>query len=105
METNNLHNLFKEQLETNSTTTEEMLGNLKNKNYYNGDPIQLGDKVLFGMLIESIEKAPEGSKLPDNISLRLVTLNEKHFELYEEAEMFSDLANSSTIPRIQLKKK
>ena len=46
-----IHEKFKRQLETNKVVTEESLLEMKNKTYYNGDEVKVGDKILFGMVI------------------------------------------------------
>jgi hypothetical protein len=66
---------FKQQLEDNKLVTEEMLEQIKNKTYHNGDEIKVGDKLLFGMTLHEDENK--------HLSVTLIALNENQIDLYE----------------------
>ena len=66
---------FKQQLEDNKLVTEEILEQMKNKTYYNGDEVKVGDKPLFGMTLHEDENK--------HLSLTLIALNENQIDLYE----------------------
>jgi len=75
--------LFKKQLNETQPLTEEVLYRLVGKTYYNGEGIQIGDVVLFAMLMDEIIKKED--EHPE-LSLRLITLNERHFDMFEYDE-------------------
>ena len=66
---------FLQQLEENKTVTEESLALSKNKTYHNGDEVKVGDKPLFGMMLEIDEE--------DNKQISMIMLNENQIDLYE----------------------
>ena len=83
---------FKAQLENNKIVTEESLLEMKNKTYHNGDEVKVGDKILFGMVIE--ENADGTS------DKHMIMLNENQIDLYEEHQR--QLA-STYLPVIKIK--
>ena len=88
--------LFEKQLNGTQPLTEEVLGKLQQKEYFNGDKKEVGDIVLHAMLMcDVVEKEGEISELP----LKLITLNERHFNLFEYDERY--VANE--IPTIKLR--
>jgi hypothetical protein len=71
--------LFKNQLNGTQPLTKNILSTLHRKEYFNGDEKQIGDVVLFAMLMgKIIEKEGEYPELP----IKLITLNERHFDLF-----------------------
>ena len=96
MEANNIKDLFKDQIEKTLPITEDVLEKLLNKNYFNDNPIKIGDKVFVAYLIEDIKKEPD--QIPE-IKLTIITLNESQFELYEPYHKYG----SSTPPSLKLK--
>jgi len=87
--------LFKEQLEKNKVVTDENISLIKDKNYYNGDKIQVGDKPLFAMIEEYIDKGDNMTEC----NVKLIKIKEEHFDLYEVDES----ARVSKVPTIKLK--
>lgn len=83
--------LFERQIKENKIVDEEMISRLINKNYYNGEPIEIGDKVLFALM----EKKDKNSK---EISYDLITLKREHFQFFEDDKKISE-----SIPCIKLK--
>lgn len=83
--------LFEKQIKENKIVDEEMISRLINKNYYNGEPIEIGDKILFALM----EKKDKNSK---EISYDLITLKREHFDFFEVDKKMSD-----SIPYIKLK--
>lgn len=89
-----MKNLFEKQMRENKKVTAEILSEMKNKKYFNGDVIKIGDVVLYAMLVgDIIEKDGEIPELP----LKLIQLNEQHFHLFEKEE------HQDEIPRLKLK--
>ena len=85
---------FKRQLEENKTVTEESIANYsKNKTYHNGDEMKVGDKPLFGMILDIDEN--------DNRSLTMVMLCEEQLYLYEPDERH--VIADTYLPIIKLK--
>jgi len=83
-----LNDAFKTQLiDEPNIVTIDSLEKLKNKKYYNGDEIRIGDKLLFGLLEEEVSL------------LRLISLTERQFDQYEVSKHDS-LVNSTSLPRI-----
>jgi hypothetical protein len=84
---------FAQQLQKNKTVTEESLVLSKNKTYHNGDEVKVGDKPLFGMMLEIDEE--------DNKQISLIMLNENQIDLYETDDRH---VNADTfVPIIKLK--
>jgi len=92
-----MEKLFEEQLNCGQPLTKDVLEKSENKTYFNGEKKQVGDIVLFAMLMgELIEKEGEYPEQP----LELITLNERHFDLFEYNKKHQTLH----IPIIILKK-
>lgn len=92
-----MKNLFKNQLKKTQPLTEDVFKILKEKKYFNGEEKQIGDVVLFAMLVgEIIENKSEYPELP----LKLITLNERHFDMFEYNERYQ----TNDLPGIKLKK-
>ena len=89
-----MEKLFEKQMKKSKKVTAEILSEVKNKKYFNGDEIKIGDVVLYAMLVgDVIENDGEIPKLP----LKLIQLNEQHFHLFEKEEQQDE------IPRLRLK--
>ena len=88
-----MKHLFEEQLKNNKVATEETLSSMKNKTYYNGEPILVGDKPLFAMTREF-----KGDNMTD-CYIKLIMLKEEHFDLFIE----DDRAKDSRVPSVKLK--
>lgn len=94
-----MNNIFEYQRTTNKVITEEDLGLLQNKNYTNGDPIKVGDQVLYVFLEGEPYDDPE---LPNGqlVPLELVTLNIDQIDQYE----FKKGTEHLQLPVLKLKK-
>lgn len=78
-----MKNLFSKQLEGNPPVNQDIFDELNDSKYFNGDDIEIGDVVLFGMLIgDVIDKEGEIPHMP----IELIKLNERHFYLFEPSE-------------------
>lgn len=89
--------LFEKQLSENLPLTKEILEQLKNKTYFNGENIQVGDVVLHALLKGNETTFKNGSvELP----LTVVLLNEKHFDMFTYEERYENCQP----PVISLKK-
>ena len=84
---------FNAQLENNKNVTEESLTLMTNKTYYNGDEVKVGDKPLFGAMLEIDEQ--------DNKQISLIMLCEDQIDLYETDDR--DTRDVAHIPMIKLK--
>lgn len=74
-----MKNLFEKQLKGNTVMTEQTIGQMSTGKYYNDEPYQIGEVVLFAMLVgEVIEKQNDIPEMP----IRLITLNERHFPAF-----------------------
>ena len=89
--------LFEKQLSGTQPLTEDVLEKLKVKTYFNDEEKQVGEVVLMAMLMgEVIKKEGEYPEL----LLKLITLNERHFDLFEYDERFN---RGNDLPTIKLK--
>lgn len=69
-----MREIFKKQIEENKIVDNEILSKMEYKFYENGNPIQLGDKILFALL--------ETDKTEKEITYKLIPLTEDHFNLF-----------------------
>jgi hypothetical protein len=69
-----MRELFKNQIEENKIVDEEMLSKMKYKFYENGEPIKVGDKILFSFL--------ETDKTEKQITYKLIALTEEQFDFF-----------------------
>jgi hypothetical protein len=81
--------IFEHQKKEKKIVTDELLSLMINKNYHNGEPIKIGDNILFALL--------ETKNKNKDISYDLITLKETHLELYEVVE------GTKVIPILKLK--
>jgi hypothetical protein len=87
--------LFEKQLNGTQPLTEDVLEKLQVKTYFNGEEKQIGEVVLMAMLIGDVIE----SEFPE-LPLKLITLNERHFNLFEYDERFN---RGNELPTIKLK--
>jgi len=91
-----MEKLFEKQLKESKPLDENIIKKLKIKTYFNNDEKQIGDVILYAMLMGNvIEKEGAIPELP----LSLITLNEKHFDLFEYEQHYQN----SEIPVIKFK--
>ena len=69
-----MRELFKNQIEENKIVDEEMLSKMEYKFYENGEPIKVGDKILFSLL--------ETDKTEREITYKLIALTEEQFDFF-----------------------
>lgn len=115
-----LRRAFSEQINNTKPLTAETVNNVKS-NYFNGERHQIGDIVLYAMLVPSKKELMETSE-PDpeyididsitldfdrkstsecpKIVITLITLNERHFSMFELADFMGGNI-SQKIPTIQ----
>ena len=89
--------LFEKQLSENLPLTKEILEQLKNKTYLNGENIQVGDIVLHALLKGNETTLKNGSVV---LPLTVVLLNERHFDMFTYEERYENCQP----PVISLKK-
>jgi len=87
--------LFEKQLNGTQPLTEDVLEKLKVKTYFNGEEKQIGGVVLMAMLMGDVIYG----EIPE-LPLKLITLNERHFNLFEYDERFN---RRNGLPTIKLK--
>ena len=89
--------LFEKQLSGNLPLTKETLEQRKNKTYFNGENIEVGDVVLTAFLKGNEVTFKNGSvELP----VTIIFLNERHFDMFTYEERYEN----SQPPVISLKK-
>lgn len=88
--------LFKTQLEKSKPITKEDILKLNNKNYYNGDEINVGDSILLALLVG--EPNYENNELP----MKPIMLKEEHFNYFYYEERMNK-RRTDGIPMIKLK--
>jgi len=89
--------LFKKQIDENILISEDVLKKIQNKNYYNNEPIKIGDCVLYGIL--------QGEMIDDVVDIKIITLNESQFDLYEDYGIVNNIDKYNYLPVIKLKNK
>ena len=102
---------YYDQKENAKPITEEILAKLKIKNYSSGRPINVGDIVLYGLLVEDDDKPvelanyatftnlPEGAVNPPTTQLKLTLLT---FHIDELNKLYKSLDNPhGSLPRFQ----
>ena len=90
--------LFEKQLNRAQPLTEEILEKLQLKTYFNGEEKQIGDVVLFTMLMNGNN---EQNNNYTELKLNLITLNERHFDMFEYDERYI----GGPLPTVKLKTK
>lgn len=95
MKKNNMKEVFENQIKISQPLTKTVFDELKRKTYFNNDDILIGDVVLYAFT--------EGETEDTRLSLTLISLNERHFDLFEVSE-FNHNQNKE-IPIIKLKNK
>jgi hypothetical protein len=90
-----MRELFEKQLNGTQPLTEDILEKLQVKTYFNGEEKQISEVVLMAMLMGEVIEG-EYPELP----LKLITLNERHFNLFEYDERFN---RGNELPTIKLK--
>ena len=89
--------LFEKQLSGNLPLTKEILEQLKNKTYFNGENIEVGDVVLHALLKGNEVTFKNGSV---ELLVTVIFLNERHFDMFTYEERYEN----SQPPVISLKK-
>ena len=90
-----LYDVFKEHLNKQQPLTEYELKQLKNKAYFNGEPIKVGDVVLFALLIIDSGETEE-------LNMVIIILNESHFNLFECPNEYNFISRDG-LPVLKLK--
>lgn len=90
-----MYEKFKTQLEISEVVTEEILLRMTNKTYHNGDEVKIGDKTLYGLIVNRIDVG--------NIDVDMVMLNENHLDLYELDNTPYEVKFPQSLPLIKLK--
>jgi predicted neuraminidase len=81
--------IFEQQKKENKIVNDELLSLMTKKNYHNGEPIEIGDNILFALL--------QTSNNNKEVSYDLITIKEDHLNLYYVVE------GSNPIPVLKLK--
>jgi len=88
--------LFENQLYKLQPLTEDTLDKIQNKTYFNGEEKKVNDVVLTAILIDNIKLENGEYK---ELSLKFISLNERHFDLFESDDRYVD----NYLPTIKLK--
>lgn len=77
--------LFIEQINGNPTVTEEILEQLDNPEYYNGEEIEPGDVVLLAIAVDASPNILTGLDWVDipQIGMEIIKLNERHLDYFD----------------------
>jgi len=94
-----MKNFFEKQLKSNLPIKEEDFTKIKTKTYFNGEEIQIGDIVLFAVMLDEPVKTDVDDVFETRIEL--IKLNERHFDLFTVDEKRS----VGCLPTIKLNKK
>ena len=86
---------FKKQIDSTKPITQKQLDDIFVKTYFNLDEIQVGDVVLYSLLLNTNQTQN------DRLQCTLIQLNEKHFDLFE---IYIN-SNDEHIPTIKLKQR
>lgn len=88
----NMKDLFKTQISGNAIVSEESLSKISHPFYEDGSPINIGDEILFALLLVS--------KKDDEITYKLIALKENQFDMF--VPLF-DNHKHENIPILKLK--
>lgn len=90
-----------ELIKNSKPIDQEFYNNLSNKNYTSGDPILIGDNVLYGILLKPIKNNSNG--IP-NIDVNIVKFKSSEIGSIYELDLRQDpfLKNSNKLPRLKL---
>ena len=89
--------IFENQIKKAISLDDDVLALLSNKTYFNCDEQKIGDKVLIALIDD------ENHQEENKIALKVITLKEEHFDLFERYDDYQYSDNS--LPRIKLKVK
>ena len=98
-----MREIFKKQLDETKPLTKDVLNELSEKTYFNGEEKKIGDIVLVAALFtgETFDKE-NGYPI---VNFKVITLNENHFNLFEyDKKLCDEECIEKYIPRIKLKK-
>ena len=87
----NLKEIFKTQIEKNGVVGKKMLSRLQTQTYENGDPIKIGDELLFALLRRSA------------FDVSLITLKIEHLKLYNYENVSTGNSIGYAIPLLKYK--
>lgn len=83
------------QLRDNKTLSYEFFSQLQDKTYFSGREKQIGDTILFGMLME------EDSN-DEDLHIRLITFHKEEIGvLYEEDSRFYTVNKTNKLPNLK----
>ena len=104
----NIIDCFKPQMEIPHVVTKEIYSQLKNKEYYNGRKVKIGDNMLYALMVENKEyKAIDYTQNPpiereepaQSIIMTLIVL---HPDNIKDFEPFKGYDNSKTADRLPI---
>ena len=110
----NIKECFQLQLDKPEVVTEEIFSKLKVKEYHNGRKVEIGDKMLYALLVDSKEyfpidytaTPPMSSKEPANsITMTLIVIHEDDMNDYEPFRGYDNSKRPDGIPVISKIKK
>jgi hypothetical protein len=86
-----LKDIFKTQIEKNGVVDKKMLSRLTTQTYENGEPIKIGDELLFALLRRSA------------FDVSLIALKIEHLKLYNYENVSSGNSIGYAIPLLKYK--
>lgn len=95
--------LFIEQINGNPPVTEEILEQLDNPEYYNGEEIEPGDVVLLAIAVDASPNILTGLDWVDipQIGMEVIKLNERHLDYFD---IIGQPNVTSSIPKVRLRR-
>ena len=92
--------LFETQLNNNRPLDQYMLATFNNSQYFNDEDYKKDDVILMAFLIGT--PILKENEIPE-LSLKIISLNERHFDLFDYDQRYQSYATPS-IPVIKLKR-
>lgn len=103
---------FKLQIEKPEVVTKEIYSKLKNKEYYNGRKVKIGDKMFYALLVESKEYHPidytttppiKKDEPTNSITMTLIVIHEDNINDFEPYRNYDNTKTPDGIPIISKK--
>jgi hypothetical protein len=92
-----MRELFRAQLHNNSPITPSILYSTDKRKYFNGEKIEVGDKLLFALMVNNESDLNESEVV---VNVTMVVINERHFDLLEPR---GGVQSCKHLPLIKLK--
>jgi hypothetical protein len=91
---------FRWQLNKNVIVTEEHLAQMESKYYFNHEPVEVGDKILYALLQGREIRIDEAM---GEIPLTLIALKPEHVDDFTTHPRWPDTTSDGRLPVVKLK--